>query len=330
MGATALVITYNHASFIEAAIESVLMQETTVDFEVLVSEDCSTDGTREIVMRLAESHPDRIRMLLSDRNLNDNSVIRRGLEAARGPYVALLDGDDLWTSKHKLQRQVDYMAHHPECAVCFHNATVAYENGVTTRHPFHEDQPSHRLSSPRPKPVSTLADVIRTNFIPTCSAAVRPEAVLPLPEWYDGLDYGDWPLYVLAAQHGELAYLDELMALYRVHPGGLWTMNHSFFSRLEDVERTARVHQVLNRHLGLVFDGVVSERVANLYESAAIDAYRAGKYRLASVCGWRSLKRLRALPWDKRWQPAAVLVLSGLRASARALRKRYGSLAVSA
>src|SRR5438270_2038014 len=114
---TVLIITYNHAAFIKAAIDSVLMQDTSFDYEIIISEDCSTDGTRDILHHFAAAYPNRIRLLLSERNRNDNRVVRRGIEAARGMYIALLDGDDYWTCKHKLQRQVEFLDDHPECSL---------------------------------------------------------------------------------------------------------------------------------------------------------------------------------------------------------------------
>ena len=98
MKVSVLVMTYNHERFVAQALDSALMQEVAFDWEILVSEDCSTDRTREIVVEYARRHSDRIRLLLSERNVRSNYVVRRGIEAARGTYVALLDGDDFWTS----------------------------------------------------------------------------------------------------------------------------------------------------------------------------------------------------------------------------------------
>jgi cellulose synthase/poly-beta-1,6-N-acetylglucosamine synthase-like glycosyltransferase len=117
---TALVMTYNHERFIGQALDSVLMQETNFDYGILISEDCSTDRTREIIQEYATRHPERIRLILSDHNLRTNEIVTRGIREAQGEYVALLDGDDYWLARHKLQNQVDFLDTHPECSVCFH------------------------------------------------------------------------------------------------------------------------------------------------------------------------------------------------------------------
>ena len=94
---TVLVMTYNHAKFISKAIDSVLMQKTSFNYEIIVSEDCSTDGTKEIVLEYQQRFPHQIRLLLSEQNIHSNAVVTRGIYAAKGEYIALLDGDDYWT-----------------------------------------------------------------------------------------------------------------------------------------------------------------------------------------------------------------------------------------
>ena len=172
MRVTALVVTYNHGPFIAGALESALRQETSFDYEILVSEDRSTDGTREIVLDYQRRHPDRIRLILSERNLRSNAVVARGIRAARGEFIALLDGDDLWTSPHKLQKQVDFLDGHPDCALCFHNAQVVHEDG--SRPPW--------LWTPQgQKAISTLTDLWRGNFIATASAMLRRARIGDIP-----------------------------------------------------------------------------------------------------------------------------------------------------
>src|SRR5687767_3231308 len=124
-----LLVTYNHERYIAQALDSALAQEALFGFEVLVSEDRSTDRTREILLDYQRRHPDRIRLLLSEQNLCTNEVTTRAIAAAQGEYVASLDGDDWWSATDKLRRQVEFLDAHPECALCFHDVDVVYENG---------------------------------------------------------------------------------------------------------------------------------------------------------------------------------------------------------
>jgi len=81
-------IAYNVAPYIAEALESVLMQDVDFDYEIVVGEDCSTDGTRQIVLDYAGRHPDLVRPLLRDRNLGMNRNFMETLLSARGEFVA--------------------------------------------------------------------------------------------------------------------------------------------------------------------------------------------------------------------------------------------------
>ena len=127
MKVSVLVMTYNHEKFIRQALDSVLMQETNFEYEILISEDCSTDRTRAIVLEFQQAHPEKVQLLLSTQNIHSNEIVVRGIRAAQGEYIALLDGDDYWTSPLKLQKQVDFLDSHPECSMCFHNARIFHQ-----------------------------------------------------------------------------------------------------------------------------------------------------------------------------------------------------------
>ena len=206
-----LLLTYDHEPFVEQAIQSVLAQQTTFDVELLISEDCSTDRTREVVLRYAEVHPARIRTFLSAANQNDNEVFLRAYREARGSFLAYLDGDDYWTSPHKLQRQVGFLLEHPDSPGCFHAVDFVDEHGgLRWCRRFHQDW----LSIER-----LLVDLPITSP----SALLRLSALGELPEWFAGAPATDWPLYLLASRSGALGYLDQSMAAHRMHRGGWWT-----------------------------------------------------------------------------------------------------------
>lgn len=120
-------ITYNHAPFIRQCLEGFLMQKG-VDYEILIHDDCSTDGTTEIVKEYAAKYPDLIFPLYE----TENQFCKPGRESmdfynyrrARGKYIAYCEGDDYWTDPYKLQKQVDFMEANPEYSLCYHGADV--------------------------------------------------------------------------------------------------------------------------------------------------------------------------------------------------------------
>lgn len=267
-----LVMTYNHERFIAQALDSVLLQETDFQFEILVSEDASTDRTREIVLDYHRRHPDRIRLLLSEHNLRSNEVVARGLRAARGRYVALLDGDDYWTSSHKLARQVEFLERHPECSMCFHNALVVEEErGREGRYWTPEHQ----------KELSTLEDIWAGNFIATCSAMYRNGVVPEVPAWYIPLfPITDWPLHILHAERGPIGYLDAAMGAYRYHPGGLYSGRGEW----EKLETTARFYETMNRNLEGRHEQLIRRAAFRYFYEWAEEYERRGEAQRARAC----------------------------------------------
>lgn len=117
-------ITYNHAPYIARAIEGVLQQKTAFPFELVIGEDCSTDGTREIVFEYQKKHPDIIRVITSSKNVGMNKNGLRTTKAGTGKYIAFCEGDDYWHHPGKLQKQVDYLENHPECGLVYTNYDV--------------------------------------------------------------------------------------------------------------------------------------------------------------------------------------------------------------
>jgi glycosyltransferase involved in cell wall biosynthesis len=121
------VITYQHGKFIKQCLDSILSQVTSFDFEILLGEDGSTDGTREVCMDYAKKYPDKIKLFLHDQNGRDqkNGISRaklnfiNNLEQAKGKYIALCEGDDYWTDSNKLQRQAEFLEHNPDYVLCW-------------------------------------------------------------------------------------------------------------------------------------------------------------------------------------------------------------------
>ena len=99
----------------------VLMQKVDFPYEIVIGEDCSTDRTREILLDYKRQYPDKIRLLLNEKNMGRRYNARNTLFSCTGDYIANLDGDDYWTDERKLQKQINFFSKHPDCTICFHN-----------------------------------------------------------------------------------------------------------------------------------------------------------------------------------------------------------------
>ncbi len=252
MKVSALIVTYNHEPYIAHAIEGALMQETDFDFEIVISEDCSTDGTRAIVEEYEARYPDRIRVFYSPTNLGGVRNFVDTYRECRGEYVALLEGDDYWTAPEKLQRQVAFLDRHPACSMCAHGLIEVYEDG---------SRPPMAWTASEQKEVSTLEDLIRHNFVYWGSAMLRKEAFDDYPEWVYDAPFGDHPLWIQVAQRGDVGFIDRFYGVYRIHPTGLW-------SRADPAVRTAAViefYERLRRELGPAYEHVVDEMLTRMH-----------------------------------------------------------------
>ncbi len=122
-------ITYNHAQYVEKALMSVINQKTDFPFEVVVGDDCSTDGTQDILKRIASGHPE-VKLNLRSENTGGRPTLNvyETTKKCTGQYLAYLEGDDFWTDDHKLQKQVDFLEDHPEYTACTHSMKMVDEN----------------------------------------------------------------------------------------------------------------------------------------------------------------------------------------------------------
>lgn len=113
---TVFLSTYNQVKYIRKALDSIFMQETNFPFEVVVADDYSTDGTRDVILEYQARYPDILQTYFTPENLGNCqktvNCFRDGV--FRGEYVTLLEGDDYWLETDRLQVLVDFLDHHPE------------------------------------------------------------------------------------------------------------------------------------------------------------------------------------------------------------------------
>lgn len=217
-----VVTTYQHAAFIEECIQGILMQQTTFPVEVLIGEDESTDGTREICQRLAEDHPERIKLFLRNRkdvlyiqgHATGRANLLHLLGQAKGKYIALCEGDDYWTDPSKLQQQVELMEAHPHASGCFNFVQVLYTADGTWGKIYgaHSD----KLIFGADDMITTMAPCHTSGFL------YRRSALPSLPRWVDKfLVSMDMALFTLVADAGEVICLPKVMGVYRKNQGGI-------------------------------------------------------------------------------------------------------------
>ncbi len=307
-----LMTTYNQENLITQAVDSVLMQVTDFNYEIVIGEDASTDRTRAVVIDLARQHPDKIRVLLRDpdvanreRHLLGKMNFLQALESCRGEYIAVLDGDDYFTSPHKLQKQVDFLDSRKDCVICFHNVKAVYEDG---------SEGPENLSPVDQKEITGIEQLLWGNFIHSCSIMYRREPVVQMPDWFFTAKVGDWPLHIFKAQYGKIGYLNEVMAAYRVHAAGAWSLRKRSHQLLVNLKMLDNIDRDLRFKYHASIRGA---KTRILFELAELYLQR-GHSRLALVPVKRAM-------WCSRGRHKGILNL-WLRLQTPGLYRRFTTL----
>jgi glycosyltransferase involved in cell wall biosynthesis len=296
-------VTYNHERFIAEAIESVLAQDVNFDYEIVIGEDCSTDGTRVVIQKFQQRYPERIVVLWRERNIGAMPNAAGTFAACHGQYVAVLQGDDYWTSKDKLQKQVNFLDAHPDWAICCSRAQVKNESSMPSSSvrvqtgTIYPARPGSTASNeqdvsgllpvlPRAAGTYTLKDLLEGNFIPTCTVMYRWEGSGPrFPVWLSRSKIGDLPRHAIVVGSKKIELFDECTATYRIHEQGVWSSKDRGSQFREHTHTLA----ALNRYLGFPFNNLLGPRVARSYLDLAAAARsernraRTGQYLLSCI-----------------------------------------------
>ena len=206
-------ITYNHVKYIEQAIEGVLMQQTDFSFDLIIADDFSIDGTREIVINYKKKYPALIKLILQQKNVGAAQNWIELITTPSAKYIAYFEGDDYWTDPLKLQKQVDFLEANNDYAICFHRVHELRTG---------EDIRLSTLNNSTEEETYTVEDLAVDNFIHTPSVIFRNDLIKKFPDWFVDSPVGDYPLHMLNARFGKIKYFPECMAVYRRHENGIW------------------------------------------------------------------------------------------------------------
>lgn len=260
--------TYNHRRFISSALDSVLMQETDFPFEIILHDDCSTDGTTDIVRSYVDRHPGLIRPIIQTENQysKGNHALPEVFQLTRGRCIAILEGDDAWTDPQKLRLQVEFLEGHPECIMCYGNAQVVDEHGKVLA--------ERKIPAAECRPLGQRELMACRHLIPTATVMFRNHPVLRrLPAEISTVLNGDSFLYALLAQYGTAGYVEFSPSVYRQHAGGI-------YSSLDTHQRRAaklRTLRTLRRCIAKPYRPWVADSIAGTFLMSAEHLRRDGR-----------------------------------------------------
>lgn len=207
-----IMITYNHEKYIKQAVESVLMQKCNFEIELIVVNDCSPDNTCEVINKVINSHINGawVKYTRHSKNIGMNENFFWAVQQCKGKYIALCEGDDYWTDKLKLQKQVDFLESNHSYVMTCHSINELKIDIL--------NKADWRCNKNRVK--YKLEDYLYKLFFHTSSVVYRN---LELPSYIksDKILNGDYAVFSYILTKGNLFYFNEIMSVYRKHDGGI-------------------------------------------------------------------------------------------------------------
>lgn len=249
--------TYNMEAYIAEALDSWLAQRTSFPYDIVISDDGSTDGTCDIIRRYIGKHPN-IRLICTG-HIGKMPNFIQSLKESQGKYVALCDGDDYWIDPEKLQKQVDFMEAHPDFSECFTNSfvldTVSGKKKIAKTKLWDEADTEGLLQH-------RDDDNVQMSPGHTSTFLFRNQYLQDYPIWMYGDVMTDFPLYMLMSRYGKAKFINDITSVYRHRPDGVSSLNYSFE---RNTRKRINVYRNVNRDFNFKYKRIINPIIGDYY-----------------------------------------------------------------
>lgn len=242
-----LCCTYNHSEFIREALDGILMQKTNFPFELIVSDDASTDDTQEIILEYQQRYPQIMKKcILRKENVGIGKNYYEALTQVSGQYLALCDGDDKWLDPYKLQHQVDFLSKHRGYTVCCSSFQQHVVNDPNVEDSIFRVE--EYIGSAMPlKSGYNFRDLLNCRFVASCTVMFRWQLRNRVPEFLKSYKTIDFPLTLIHAAVGQIKVMNDcVFSQYNVHSGGVTSQTQIYNMEQETLCVINEVNQLLN------------------------------------------------------------------------------------
>lgn len=311
MKVSVVVTSYNHEKYIRQCLDSVLAQKGDFEMEIILGDDCSTDGTGQVLEECQEKYPQIIQRLQNEKNLGIAKNLKRCLEACTGKYIAICEGDDYWTSDGKIQRQMQLLETHPDYSMCFSALTLYYEQ--EGKYSPHNDQVKF------PRDELTIEDLIAVNYIGNFSCCMyRTSVVQKLPDSLFKMQMADWLFNMACSETGKIGFIREPLSVYRIHAKGAWAGK----TDIDQISEIIGLSKTYNQYFQFRHNDLFEKRLAALVDQLAAKNSKAGRSKghkrtifvlmLCTMAGLAAFGCLyfRAAQKNWSWPIAALLAIA--------------------
>lgn len=263
--------TFNQKNFVRQALDGFVSQKTDFNFEAIVHDDASSDGTDEIIKEYAHKYPNIIKPILETENQwskHDGSLRKIMRSHTRGKYIAICEGDDYWTDPCKLQKQIDFLEANPDYSMCFHNATEHYES-INIEDKLFSDIKDQDYEA---------IDLYNHWIVPTASVVIRKE-IFDSSLYHTVFDehnllFTDTPLFLVCAKLGKVRGMSDVMSVYRKHEGGM--TSSAFFYKKENLLKFVDYYIQISEIFGKEFRPKAIEVYTRTYTNLFIFSRKNG------------------------------------------------------
>lgn len=226
---TVCCVTYNHEKYIRQSLESLLNQNTTFPYEILIHDDASTDQTISILKEYKNKYPNKIRLMLEENNQysQGNRIIIANImfSSVVGKYVAICEGDDYWSDKNKLQMQYEIMEKNSSLAVCVHRTEIINEEGKRTGRYLPAQMENDQILDGQQyvRQIFTLdSHLFHTSSLFFSMKSFEKDRE-KLPEYFSKAAVEDRMLLMYLGLRGNVYYIGRTMSCYRIMSVGSWS-----------------------------------------------------------------------------------------------------------
>lgn len=204
-------LTYNHEKYISKAIDGILMQETSFNYEAIVADDASTDSNQAIIKKYQKMAPDIIKPILRVQNIGAFNNFDDALSKCKGKYIAFCEGDDYWTDPLKLQKQVAFLEENTNYSACAHRTKTIFCDG--------SERPPRDYVKIKKQKINKGELSSRGDF-QLNSLVLRREVYETITQPQMALS-GDHALFLMILMTGNFYILDDIMSVYRLQNTGI-------------------------------------------------------------------------------------------------------------
>ncbi len=277
-----ILITYKQEDYIRQTLESILMQKTDFEFNIVVADDCSPDSTLKIIEEYAKNTSIEFHFLPNTNNLGYVKNYERAFSACSAPYIAIMEGDDYWTSPLHLQKHVDFLEAHPDCMMSFNRHDRLFVDKGYNDIPEWTTEGEFRLISSN--------ELALGNQIGNLSCCVCRNIEIEA-KVFEAYFFADWLLGMYLGMFGTLAQQKEVTSAYRVHDNGQW-------SRMSEKEQYLTILKMIDAYdpileykytnefslykqrinINLYGDKSIKGRIKNLIPNFIMQTYRKLRY----------------------------------------------------